>query len=187
MNRIVTSDESVLFNASHEWSKLSLEEVADSAKETLLKGNKIIFAGNGGSFADSIHLAAEFVSRFAFDRRPLSVLALGGNSSIMTSVGNDYRFEEVFSRELDALTRKGDVLIGISTSGNSINIIRVVQKALDRGLKVYCFTGKKESDIVKMCKCLRVPSDITARIQEAHITIGHIICGIVESELFDKK
>jgi len=105
----------------------------------------------------------------------------------MTSVGNDYRFEEVFSRELGVLARKGDVFIGISTSGNSKNIIRVVQKALNKGLKVYCFTGKKESDIVKMCKCLRVPSDITARIQEAHITIGHIICEIVESQVFNKK
>lgn len=164
-----------------------IEEIADSIKESLLKGNKIIFAGNGGSFADSIHLAAEFISRFAFDRKPLSALALGGNSSIVTSVGNDYGFEEVFSRELDALARKGDVFIGISTSGNSKNIIRVVQEALDKGLKVYCFTGNKGGNVAKICKCLRVPSDITARIQEAHITIGHIICEIVESQVFNKK
>lgn len=164
-----------------------IEEIADSIKESLLKGGKVIFAGNGGSFADSIHLAAEFVSRFAFDRKPLSALALGENSSIMTSVGNDYRFEEVFSRELDALARKGDVFIGISTSGNSKNIIRAVQKALNKGLKVYCFTGKKRGDVTKICKCLRVPSDITARIQETHITIGHIICEIVENEVFSRK
>ncbi len=146
-----------------------IEEIAGSVKESLSKGNALILTGNGGSFADSIHLATEFVSRFAFDRKPLSALALGGNSSIMASVGNDYRFEEVSSRELAALAREGNVFIGISTSGNSKNIIRVVQKALDKGLKVYCFTGKKESDIVKICKCLRVPSDITARIHRRHI------------------
>ncbi len=105
----------------------------------------------------------------------------------MTSIGNDYRFENIFSRELDALARKGDVFIAISTSGNSKNIIRVVQKALNKGLKVYCFTGNKGGHVAKICKCLRVPSDITARIQEAHITIGHIICEIVESQVFNKK
>jgi len=162
-------------------------EIANNIKEVLLKGNKIIFAGNGGSFADSIHLTAEFVSKFNFDRKPLSALALGANSSIVTSIGNDYEFEEIFSREFDALVRKGDLLIAISTSGNSKNIIKVIQKARAKGITVYCLTGEKGGVVAKICTCLRVPSNTTARIQEAHITIGHIICEIVEDQLCNIK
>ena len=164
-----------------------IEEIVNNIKEVLLKGNKIIFAGNGGSFADSIHLTAEFVSKFAFDRKPLSAIALGGNSSIITSIGNDYKFEEIFSREFDALVREGDLLIAISTSGNSKNIIKVIQKAQVKGITVYCLTGEKSGAVAKICKCLKIPSDTTARIQEAHITIGHIICEIVEDQLCNIK
>ena len=164
-----------------------IEEITNNIKEVLLKGNKVIFAGNGGSFADSIHLTAEFVSKFAFDRKPLSAIALGGNNSIITSIGNDYSFEDIFSRELDALAYKGDLLIAISTSGNSKNIIKVIQKAQAKGIIVYCLTGEKGGAVSKICKCLKIPSNTTARIQEAHITIGHIICGIVEEQLCNKK
>jgi len=164
-----------------------IEEIVNNIKEVLLKGNKIIFAGNGGSFADSIHLTAEFVSKFAFDRKPLSAIALGANNSIITSIGNDYSFEDIFSRELDALACEGDILIAISTSGNSKNIIKVIQKAQAKGITVYCLTGEKRSVVTKICKCLRVPSNTTARIQEAHITIGHIICEIVEDQLCNIK
>jgi D-sedoheptulose 7-phosphate isomerase len=164
-----------------------IEEIGDNIKEVLLKGNKIIFAGNGGSFAYSIHLTAEFVSKFAFDRKPLSALSLGENNSIITSIGNDYSFEEIFSRELDALACEGDLLIAISTSGNSKNIIKVIQKAQAKGITVYCLTGEKRGVVTKICKCLRVPSNTTARIQEAHITIGHIICEIVEDQLCNIK
>jgi len=146
-------------------------------------GNKVIFAGNGGSFADSIHLTAEFVSKFNFDRKPLSAIALGANNSIITSIGNDYSFEDIFSRELDALAREGDLLIAISTSGNSKNIIKVIEKAQAKGITVYCLTGEKGGAVSKICKCLKVPSNTTARIQEVHITIGHIICEIVEDQL----
>ena len=164
-----------------------IEEIANNIKEVLLKGNKIFFAGNGGSFADSIHIAAELVSKFNFDRKPLSALALGGNSSIITSIGNDYSFEEIFSRELDGLACEGDLLIAISTSGNSKNIIKVIQKAQAKGITVYCLTGGKGGIVAKICKCLKVPSNTIARIQEAHITIGHIICEIVEDQLCNIK
>ena len=120
-----------------------IEEIVNNIKGVLLKGNKVIFAGNGGSFADSIHLTAEFVSKFNFDRKPLSAIALGANNSIITSIGNDYSFEDIFSRELDALAREGDLLIAISTSGNSKNIIKVIQKAQAKGITVYCLTGEK--------------------------------------------
>ena len=164
-----------------------IEEIVNNIKEVLLKGNKVIFAGNGGSFADSIHLTAEFVSKFNFDRKPLSAIALGANNSIITSIGNDYSFEDIFSRELDALAREGDLLIAISTSGNSKNIIKVIQKAQAKGITVYCLTGEKGGAVSKICKCLKVPSNTTARIQEAHITIGHIICEIVEDQLCNIK
>ncbi len=164
-----------------------IEEIVNNIKEVLSKGNKVIFAGNGGSFADSIHLTTEFVSKFAFDRKPLSAIALGGNNSIITSIGNDYSFEDIFSRELAALARKGDLLIAISTSGNSKNIIKVIQKAQAKGIIVYCLTGEKGGAVSKICNCLKIPSDTTARIQEAHITIGHIICEIVEDQLCNIK
>jgi D-sedoheptulose 7-phosphate isomerase len=164
-----------------------IEEIVNNIKEVLLKGNKIFFAGNGGSFADSIHLTTEFVSKFAFDRKPLSAIALGANNSIITSIGNDYSFEDIFSRELDALACEGDLLIAISTSGNSKNIIKVIKKAQAKGITVYCLTGGKGGVLAKICKCLKVPSDTTARIQEAHITIGHIICEIVEDQLCNIK
>ena len=164
-----------------------IEEIVNNIKEVLLKGNKVIFAGNGGSFADSIHLTAEFVSKFNFDRKPLSAIALGANNSIITSIGNDYSFEDIFSRELDALAREGDLLIAISTSGNSKNIIKVIKKAQAKGITVYCLTGEKGGAVSKICKCLKVPSNTTARIQEAHITIGHIICEIVEDQLCNIK
>ena len=164
-----------------------IEEIVNNIKEVLSKGNKVIFAGNGGSFADSIHLTAEFVSKFNFDRKPLSAIALGANNSIITSIGNDYSFEDIFSRELDALAREGDLLIAISTSGNSKNIIKVIKKAQAKGITVYCLTGEKGGAVSKICKCLKVPSNTTARIQEAHITIGHIICEIVEDQLCNIK
>ena len=164
-----------------------IEEIVNNIKEVLSKGNKVIFAGNGGSFADSIHLTAEFVSKFNFDRKPLSAIALGANNSIITSIGNDYSFEDIFSRELDALACEGDLLIAISTSGNSKNIIKVIKKAQAKGITVYCLTGEKGGIVAKICKCLKVPSNTTARIQEAHITIGHIICEIVEDQLCNIK
>ena len=161
-----------------------IDRIATSICSCLKSGGKVLFAGNGGSFADSIHLAAELVSRFTLERQPLAALALGANSSILTAVGNDYGFADLFVRELQGLGRKGDVFIGLSTSGNSENIVRAVTAAGGLGMAVYCWTGKSGGRISDMCTCLRVPSEVTARIQEAHITVGHIICELVERSLF---
>jgi len=153
----------------------------------LRAGGKIIFAGNGGSFADAQHLSAEFVSRFKFDRAPLASIALGTNSSAISAIGNDYGYEQVFSRELEAVAKMDDVFIGISTSGNSVNILAAVNKAAGLGITATCLTGRAGGKLATLCECLCMPSDETARIQECHITIGHIICGLVESVYFAKN
>lgn len=155
-------------------------EIADAASASLRSGGKIIFAGNGGSFADSIHLAAEFVARFQIERQPLASIALGANSSILTAVSNDYSFDEIFSRELAALGNDNDLFIGLSTSGNSSNIIRAIHEAKKIGLKSYCLTGESGGLLAALADCLCVPSKITARVQESHILIGHILCEWVE-------
>jgi D-sedoheptulose 7-phosphate isomerase len=157
-----------------------IEEISEAAAESLRRGGKIIFAGNGGSFADSIHLAAEFVARFQIERQALASLALGANSSILTAVSNDYSFNDIFARELAALGHREDLFIGISTSGNSENIIRAIQKAKEIGLKSFCFTGESGGLLAGLADCLCVPSKTTARIQESHILIGHILCELVE-------
>ncbi len=157
-----------------------IEEVGAAAAASLRSGGKIIFAGNGGSFADSIHLSAEFVARFQIERQPLASIALGANSSTLTAVSNDYSFDDIFSRELSALGNDNDLFIGISTSGNSENVIRAIHKAKEIGLKNYCLTGKSGGLLAGLADCLCVPSNITARVQESHILIGHIICELVE-------
>lgn len=159
-----------------------IEEVAETAAASLSTGGKIIFAGNGGSFSDSIHLAAEFVGRFQIERQPLASIALGTNSAILTAVSNDYAFNDIFSRELEALGKGNDLFIGISTSGNSENIIRAVQQAETMGIKSYCLTGKSGGKLATLTDCLCVPSTKTARIQESHILVGHIICEVVEED-----
>ncbi len=150
----------------------------------LRHGGKIIFAGNGGSFADSQHLAAEFVSRLQFDRAPLAAIALATNSSSMSAIGNDYGYEQVFSRELQAIGSANDVFIPITTSGNSHNIIAAIDVARKLDVRTMCFTGKTGGRIADICPCLHVPSTRTERIQEGHILLGHILCGIVEAEFF---
>ena len=121
-----------------------------------------------------------------FDRNPLSALALGGNNSILTAIGNDYSFDNIFSRELDALGHEGDVLIAISTSGNSRNILESIKVAKKKKIQIYGLTGETGGCMKELCSCICVPSEITARIQEAHIMIGHIICEIVEHKIFKK-
>jgi D-sedoheptulose 7-phosphate isomerase len=162
-----------------------IERAADAVVECYRKGGKLFFMGNGGSAADAQHLATELVSRFYLERRALSAEALTVNSSILTGIGNDYDFEKVFSRQLEASARPGDVAFGISTSGNSRNIVAAMEAARGIGAVTVGFTGEnggllaERSDI-----CLRVPSSDTPRIQEAHILAGHIICEIVEKRLF---
>jgi D-sedoheptulose 7-phosphate isomerase len=163
-----------------------IESLAMQCLEALKAGGKVIFAGNGGSFADAQHLSAEFVSRFNIDRAPLASLALGTNNSAFSAIGNDYGFEQVFARELEAVAKREDVLVVISTSGNSANVIAAVDKALELSVAVTCLTGQSGGKLIERCTCLCVPSTETARIQECHITIGHIICGLVENMYFSK-
>lgn len=149
-------------------------------------GNKLLVAGNGGSAADAQHIAAEFVSRFNFDRPGLPALALTTDTSILTAVGNDYGYEHLFRRQIEANGQRGDVFLGISTSGNSPNILRALEAARLKGISTFGLTGKTGGKMRELCDhCLCVPSEDTPRIQEAHILIGHTLCAMVELALFD--
>jgi D-sedoheptulose 7-phosphate isomerase len=161
-----------------------LEQLCFLFSKQLSDGNKIIFAGNGGSAADSQHLAAEFVSRFDFDRPSLSAIALTTDTSMLTAIGNDYGYEYVFSRQLQAQARPGDVFVGITTSGKSRNVLRAFEecKRLSISSVALCGQGGDINKIVDYC--VRVPSNQTARIQECHILIGHLICSQVERLMF---
>jgi D-sedoheptulose 7-phosphate isomerase len=150
------------------------------------RGNKVMFAGNGGSAADAQHLAAEFVSRFYFDRPGLPSLALSTDTSMLTAIGNDYGFNRVFARQIEAQARAGDVFIGITTSGRSENIIAAFEVCRALSVKSVALCGEGGSLEGKVDCVLRVPSKSTPRIQECHILIGHIICAEVESQLFCK-
>lgn len=148
------------------------------------KGNKVILAGNGGSAADAQHLAAEFVSRFEFDRPGLPAISLTTDSSMLTAISNDYGYERVFTRQLEANGKPGDVFIGITTSGNSGNIIHALHRAAELQLVTAAFAGSGGKVQGLAQHVINVPSDHTPRIQECHILIGHIICGMVEDSLF---
>ncbi|NND69294.1 MAG: D-sedoheptulose 7-phosphate isomerase [Halioglobus sp.] len=149
-------------------------------------GNKILVAGNGGSAADAQHIVAEFVSRFNFDRPGLPALALTTDTSILTAVGNDYGYEQLFRRQLEANGVAGDIFLGISTSGNSPNILQALEAARDKGITSFGLTGASGGKMRELCDhCLCVPSDDTPRIQEAHILIGHTWCAMVELALFE--
>jgi len=161
-----------------------IEKLAADCVQCLQDGGKVIFAGNGGSFADAQHLSAEFISRFMFDRAPLASLVLGANNSAISAIGNDYGFEQVFARELQGVARPGDVFIPITTSGNSRNILLAVETAKRQGLTTWAFTGEGGGKLAVLCDCLCVPSRETARIQECHIMMGHIVCGLVEQDYF---
>lgn len=161
-----------------------IENLAADCLSCLRSGGKIILAGNGGSFADAQHLSAEFISRFMFDRAPLASLVLGANNSAISAIGNDYGYEQVFARELQGVAREGDVFIPITTSGNSRNILAAVEQARKLDLTTVAFTGEGGGKLAPLSECLCVPSRETARIQECHIMIGHIICGLVEKAYF---
>ena len=152
--------------------------------ESLAKGGTILWCGNGGSAADSQHLAAEFVGRFKKDRKALRSIALTTDTSVLTCIANDYSYEDIFSRQLEALARTGDVLIVISTSGNSENILRALKTAKELGVKTIALLGK-DGGLAEAHADLAIviPSVSTARIQEAHILIGHILCDLIEQEL----
>ena len=163
-------------------------KVSELLVDAFREGNKVLLFGNGGSAADAQHIAAEFVGRFAFDRPALSALALSVNTSCVTAIGNDYGFDRVFSRQIEALARPGDVAIGISTSGNSLNVVRAVSVARNMGVHTVALTGCTGGELKNAVDhCICVPSTETARIQECHILIGHIISELVEQTIFDDE
>lgn len=150
----------------------------------LSAGGKLIICGNGGSAADSQHIAAEFTGRFIKDRRPIAAISLTTDTSALTCIGNDYSFNEVFSRQVLAIGRPGDLLLAITTSGNSANVIAAIEAAKSIGIQSIGLLGRDGGKALHICDhSIVVPSDVTARIQEAHILIGHTICGMVEKEL----
>lgn len=190
ISRIIVSqiEESI----STKQSILKDEKLLASIKDAALlitnaykAGHKTLLAGNGGSAADAQHIAGEFVSRFYFDRPGLPSIALSTDTSILTAIGNDYGFEKLFERQVQAQGLSGDIFIGITTSGNSKNIIHGLSACKEKNIKTIVLTGKSGGAITDMCDiCIKVPAEETPRIQESHILIGHIICCIVEEELF---
>jgi D-sedoheptulose 7-phosphate isomerase len=162
----------------------ALERAGALMAETLAGGHKLMFCGNGGSAADSQHIAAELTGRFVRDRRALAALALTTDTSALTSVANDYSFDEVFARQVSGLGTRGDCLIGISTSGHSRNVIRAAEAARAAGMRVIGLLGRDGGALRSLCDIpIVVPSDSTARIQEAHGFIGHTLCGLIEAAL----
>jgi len=165
-----------------------IEEISRAIINCYKNKGKVVLFGNGGSAADAQHIAGELVGKFKLERKSLFAIALTTNTSIMSAVGNDYGFERIFERQIESMVDDKDIIIGISTSGNSENVIKGILKAKEKGAKVIAFTGSsggKMKDIVDIL--LNIPSDNTPRIQESHITIGHIICGLVEKELFENE
>lgn len=162
-----------------------IKKAADTCITAFKQDGKVLLCGNGGSAADAQHIAAELSGRFNYDRDPLFAEALHVNPSFVTAVANDYSFEAIYSRMVKAAGKKGDVLIGISTSGNSPNVVKAVKQANKQGMLTICLTGENGGKLANIGQnCLKIPSGNTARIQESHILIGHIICDIVESTLF---
>ena len=162
-----------------------LEAASRACIDCLQNGGKILLAGNGGSAADAQHIAGEFVSRFAFDRPGLAAIALTTDTSILTAIGNDYCYEKLFARQVQALGQKGDVFIGYTTSGKSPNILLALKEARLRGLICIGLTGHRRGSTVELCDyLLEVPSADTPKIQEGHLVLGHILCGLVENAIF---
>ena len=162
---------------------VQVERVATAIKAALANGKKVLFCGNGGSAADSQHLAAEFVGRFQKERQGLPAIALTVDTSILTAVGNDYGFDKVFVRQVEALGNEGDVLVGISTSGTSPNVIAAVELAKAKGIYCVGMTAANGAKLAELCdECIAVPAKVTARAQEMHILIGHILCELVDGE-----
>jgi D-sedoheptulose 7-phosphate isomerase len=168
--------DSLLLNDFERWVAL--------CEQALLSGKKLLFIGNGGSAADAQHLAAELVVRFKLTRRGLPALALTVDSSVLTAIGNDFGFDQLFSRQVEALGAAGDVLIALTTSGNSENVLRAVPVARSMGIQVVAMTGASGGKIASMADvCLRMPSNDTPRIQEAHTLLGHMLCDLLEQRI----
>ena len=165
-----------------------IKELAEAVIQAYRAKKKVILFGNGGSAADAQHIACELVGRFEKERRALPALALSTNTSTLTAIGNDYGYEASFARQVEAFVEEGDIVIGISTSGDAPNVLEGLKVAKEKEAKTVGLSGKEGGRLKSLVDlCLIVPSNSTPRIQEAHITIGHIICGIVERELFRAK
>jgi D-sedoheptulose 7-phosphate isomerase len=165
-----------------------IARVADCWIDTLKAGGKVLFCGNGGSAADAQHLAGELVSRFAFDRPGLAAFALTTDTSVLTAIGNDYGYAHLFRRQVQAVGRPGDVLVALSTSGNSPNVLAALEEARARGLVTVGLTGMAGGGMPPLCDhCICVPAKETPRVQECHIVIGHTICRIVEAGMFGAR
>ena len=173
-------------NISKDQNQVDLiENITNTILNAFKSDNKLLLCGNGGSAADAQHIAAELSGRFEIDRKPLNAEALHVNSSFVTAVANDYGYEEIYSRMVEAIGKNGDILLALSTSGNSKNIIRAIDKANSQGLITIGFSGNDGGAMQNLCKYnLIIPSDNTARIQEAHILVGHIICKLIEQKMF---
>lgn len=179
----ILADHQATIEATHSIAPVILS-AAEMVTDCLRRGGKIMLCGNGGSAADAQHIAGEFVSRFFLERRALPALALHTNSTVMTAIGNDYSFDVVYSRQVEAHGQPGDLLIAITTSGTSANILRAVETAREMGIEVIGMTGNRGGVLPGMCNlCVEVPSAVTPRIQEMHILIGHIICELSEKAL----
>ncbi|MFN9789303.1 MAG: SIS domain-containing protein [Pirellulaceae bacterium] len=177
-------------NAMAEDSKLVhlVDQISHACVDTILAGGKILIAGNGGSAADAQHFAGELVSRFYFDRPGLPGIALTTDTSILSAIGNDYGYELAFSRQVQALGRPGDLFVGISTSGNSPNILAALDQARQMQIRTLGMTGRSGGKMLDRCDwCLRIPSDSTPRIQEGHEVVMHAICAFVEQAIFGKS
>lgn len=165
-----------------------VHDVAARCAQACKQGAKVLFMGNGGSAADAQHLAGEFVSRFNYDRPGLASFALTVDTSVLTAIGNDYGYERLFERQVQACGKPGDVLIGMSTSGNSPNVLRAFAQARAMGIYTVALTGQTGGSMREAVDtCLRIPSTSTPRIQECHITLGHMICGLVEQIVFPQS
>lgn len=168
-------------------NRLLIEEVIELCTTTFENDHGVYFCGNGGSAAEAMHLAAEFSGRYKMDRRALKSDCIGSNISFLTAVANDYGYDHVFARGIEAMGNKGDVLFLLSTSGNSKNIVNAAVKANEIGIKTIAFTGKSGGELSKQCTVsIKIPSDNVPRIQELHLLIGHIVCEAVEKNIFQK-
>jgi D-sedoheptulose 7-phosphate isomerase len=164
----------------------TLEQIALKMSQAILNGKKVIWCGNGGSAADSQHLAAELVGRFGRERRASPSLAMTTNTSVLTAIGNDYGYERIFQRQVEALCQAGDVVVGLSTSGKSQNVCLALKAARELGARTVAFTGQNRGAMAEIAEmALQIPSTETARIQEAHILCGHMLCDYIESRLWE--
>ena len=167
--------------------KSDLGDASSLVVEVLKRGNKVLLCGNGGSAADAQHIAAELTGRYKTERRGLAGIALTTDTSALTAISNDYGYNKVFDRQVEALANSGDLLIGISTSGNSKNIIEALKECKKKKIITVGLTGGKDCEMDNLCDiCIKIPSTSTPRIQESHIVVGHIICAIIEEEMFGK-